>query len=48
MNKHEYTAGLFDGEGSVTLVQASPKYRTRQPHVSLTSTTFELNRKIEL
>jgi len=43
MNKHDilYAAGLFDGEGTVSLMRKMKKER-RSPVVSLSSTTREL------
>lgn len=39
MEIHIYTAGLFDGEGTVTLTKRG---KSRLPIVSVTSTTYEL------
>lgn len=36
-----YYAGLFDGEGTVTLIKHCASDRFRRPAVSLTSTTYE-------
>lgn len=37
-----YTAGLMDGEGTVTLIKSHSTDRYRYPNVSITSTTHEL------
>ncbi len=38
---HAYTAGIIDGEGTITLTRASAKTH-RRPNVSVSSTTYEL------
>lgn len=40
MSKHEYTAGLIDGEGTITLTRSKPT-ENRAPVVSVSSTTYE-------
>ena len=47
MKKHifdnlSYTAGLFDGEGSVLLSYKQKDAKFRHPYVSLSSTTYDL------
>lgn len=37
-----YTAGLFDGEGTITLSREKASSEFRRPVVSVTSTTYEL------
>ena len=37
-----YAAGLFDGEGTVTLIKQGKLSKFKAPTVSLTSTTYEL------
>lgn len=41
MEQTIYSAGLFDGEGTVTLLRTSKKHLYRFPIASLTSTTYE-------
>lgn len=40
--KDIYTAGLFDGEGTVTLTKAHKRNKFRAPVVSVTSTSIDL------
>lgn len=37
-----YVAGLFDGEGTVTLTKSNSWKRFKSPQVSITSTTYEI------
>lgn len=37
-----YTAGLFDGEGTVTLCKVDSKSQLRRPSISMSSTSLEL------
>ena len=37
-----YTAGLVDGEGTITLLRSSSSCKFRHPVVSVTSTSYEL------
>lgn len=42
MEQHAYTAGLIDGEGTVTLSRLHKTDKFRSPVVSVSSTTYEL------
>ena len=42
MEQHAYTAGLIDGEGTITLSKQHKNDKFRAPVVSVSSTTYEL------
>lgn len=42
MKEYPYAAGLFDGEGTVTLSKKNASSKFRHPVLSMTSTTYEL------
>lgn len=42
MKEDSYAAGLFDGEGTVTLSKKESSSKFRHPVLSMTSTTYEL------
>lgn len=41
-NNNIYAAGLFDGEGTVSLMKRRAKEKFKSPAISMTSTTIEL------